>query len=282
MEPNWHTKSYHVSNFLGSLILLILICGSAYYVYENRPCAQTIYYSVGTFDTRFGISQSAFEGDLQQAANIWNTQEGKPLLEYSPTGAMKVNLIYDTRQQNTDVGETITQQEQDLAAQKAKVQQEQDAYTQAKQTYYADQAAGESSAQLNQEADQLNQEGSQISSMVTQLNAQIAQVNATANSYNQSAAGVTFEEGEFMEQYGQKHIDLYQFTSQTQLIRLAAHEFGHSIGLGHNQNQDSIMYPDNVATTLSLSSDDIAALNARCAMTWQNLDPFTNGSPSMK
>jgi predicted Zn-dependent protease len=274
-------KHYHIPNIILLFILILLIAGTGYYVYESRPCAQTIYYKVGTFDTRFGISQSAYIADLQQAASLWNQAAGKTLLAYSATGTMPVNLIYDTRQQDTDIGESITQQEQDLATQKANVQQLQNAYAQARQTYETDQASGRvGAAQLNQEAQQLNAQSDEINSMVTQLNAQISQTNANANNYNQTAAGASFEEGEFVQQYGQKHIDIYQFTDNTKLVRLMAHEFGHSIGLGHNQNPDSIMYPDNQADTISLSADDIAALNARCALTWQNLDPFTNGAPS--
>ncbi len=282
MDQSTGPKHYYVSNIIWLLLLAALLGCTGYYVYQNRPCAQPVYYRVGTFDTRFGLSQSAYIADLKQAASLWNKAAGKQLLIYSANGSMPVNLVFDNRQKDTNIGESITQQESDLAAQKAKVQQLQDSYNQAKQTYEKDQAAGMNQEELNQEAQQLNQEAAQINDMVTQLNAQIAQVNANANSYNQTAAGQNFEEGEFIEQFGQKQIDIYQYTDTTKLIRLMAHEFGHSIGLGHNQNPQSIMYPENDARSLTLSSDDLAALNARCAFTIQNLNPFTNGSPSTK
>jgi predicted Zn-dependent protease len=279
-------KSYHLSNLISLLVLAVLIGGSAYYAYANRPCAQTIYYKIGTFNTQFGISQSDFLADAQQAASLWNNEAGHALLAYSAenssgvtTGTMPLNLIYDTRQQQTNIGESISQQEDALGTEKAQVATLQSQYDAAKQQYESDQAAGKDIPTLNSEAASLNTLAAQIQSQVDALNAKIDVVNANANAFN-SQAGTNFEEGEFVEAYGSSHIDLYEFKNNTQLIRLMAHEFGHSLGLDHNTNPDAIMYPENIATNLSLSTEDKAELQARCAVTLQNLNPFQNVSLS--
>lgn len=65
------------------------------------PCKLTIKYSIGTFDTKFGISQKDFLDALAQAEKIWETPIKKDLFQYDPEGSLKINLIYDTRQEST-------------------------------------------------------------------------------------------------------------------------------------------------------------------------------------
>lgn len=100
------------------LILLLLIGGGSYYAYthqtqvqsvvhvvQNRisPCAQPITYSIGSVDSRFGISQSILIADLKDAEAIWETPSGKNLFQYVPSGGdVTVNLVYDSRQASTD------------------------------------------------------------------------------------------------------------------------------------------------------------------------------------
>jgi len=44
-----------------------------------------------------------------------------------------------------------------------------------------------------------------------------------------------------------------------------AHEMGHALGLEHVADAQAIMYKINQGKRLSLTEDDIAALNAQCA-----------------
>ena len=272
-------KSYsvHVPNVISFGVLILLALGTGYYVYAHRPCVLPVYYKIGTFNTQFGISQTDFLSDAQKAADLWNTEAGHTVLAYNADAKMPLNLIYDNRQIQTNIGQSITQQENDLAAQKAQVAAMQTQYNTLKAQFEADKAAKVSASTLNNEVSALNQLAAQIQTQVTTLNAKIDAVNANANAYN-TQAGTDFEEGEFVDAYGASRIDLYEFKNNTQLIRLMAHEFGHSLGLDHNTNPDSIMYPENTATTLSLSTEDKAELQARCAFTLQNLNPFQNVS----
>jgi predicted Zn-dependent protease len=269
----------YVSNLFSLLILALIVGGTGYYLYSTRPCAQPIYYSIGSYATQFGLSQTEFLADAQIAANLWNKEAGHTVLAYSDTGKMPLNLIYDNRQQQTNIGQTISQQEDALSAEKAQVANMQSQYDAMKQQYVADQSAGKDVATLNSEARSLNDLAAQIQSQVDSLNAKIDAVNSNANAYN-TQAGTDFEEGDFVEQYGSSRIDLYEYKNNTQLIRLMAHEFGHSLGLAHNTNPDSIMYPENTGTTIALSAQDSAELQARCAVTLNNLNPFQNVSLS--
>ena len=93
------------------LIALVLVTG---FIFRNQlnivlvqfegnffPCSVPITYSIGTFDTRFGISKPDFLSAISSAESIWEKPLGKNLFQYSKDGNLKINLIYDSRQQTT-------------------------------------------------------------------------------------------------------------------------------------------------------------------------------------
>ncbi|HRH26667.1 MAG TPA: matrixin family metalloprotease [Parcubacteria group bacterium] len=65
------------------------------------PCKYPISYSIGSFDTRFGISEEFFLEALKDAEKMWETSINKDLFRYKEDGGLKVNLIFDERQQVT-------------------------------------------------------------------------------------------------------------------------------------------------------------------------------------
>ncbi len=71
------------------------------FMMRSFPCSQPIAYSIGDFDTRFGISKETFLKDIQRAESIWETPVKKELFVYKPDSALKINLIYDDRQTAT-------------------------------------------------------------------------------------------------------------------------------------------------------------------------------------
>jgi predicted Zn-dependent protease len=71
----------------------------------KSPCAEPIPYNLGTFDAQFNISKSYFLSALSDAEAIWEKPYGKQLFTYAPAGTatdiLKINLVYDYRQQAT-------------------------------------------------------------------------------------------------------------------------------------------------------------------------------------
>ena len=66
------------------------------------PCDKPITYDIGTFDTKFGISEETFRSALSLAESIWEDSYGKQLFEYKAgEGDLKINLVYDYRQEAT-------------------------------------------------------------------------------------------------------------------------------------------------------------------------------------
>jgi len=93
-----------------NILLSLVILGTLFYqfrdfVFSPIPCAEPIPYNLGTFNTEFNISQKYFLSALSDAEAIWEKPFGKDLFtylpEYSKSDILKINLIYDYRQQAT-------------------------------------------------------------------------------------------------------------------------------------------------------------------------------------
>ena len=99
------------------LVLLAVLGGLGYVASTHRdsviqvakqleatflPCQSPIVYSLGTIDTRFGISKKILIADLKEAEDVWEKPSGKNLFEYQEKGGVAVNLVYDYRQKASD------------------------------------------------------------------------------------------------------------------------------------------------------------------------------------
>ncbi len=67
------------------------------------PCNSKITYSIGNFDTEFGITRDEFLNIIESSKNVWEKASDKDLFEYVENdGKVMMNLIYDKRQSSTD------------------------------------------------------------------------------------------------------------------------------------------------------------------------------------
>lgn len=98
-----------------SNLLLFLALGVFVYIYrvpisinwdrlysQYFPCTSPITYSIGSFDTRFGISKAEFLKVIAKAETLWEKPVTKELFIYTPDGKLKINLVYDYRQEATE------------------------------------------------------------------------------------------------------------------------------------------------------------------------------------
>lgn len=81
------------------LTILVISLGSYYISQHFKPCRKPITYSIGSFDSRFGISKDHFVSDVNQAEKIWEKPIDREMFTYSVSGKLKINLIYDYRQE---------------------------------------------------------------------------------------------------------------------------------------------------------------------------------------
>lgn len=255
------------------LIVVVALAGSVVYnKYEmTRPCAQPIAYSIGAVDSRFDISTATLKSDLATAAQIWNKAAGKTVLKYDPTASLAVNLVYDEREATAKLGVSITRAQEQadtertaLDAKQADFIGKQDAYNQKVEAINTNGGATPPQARtLEAERARLIALASDIQQEVSAYNQKVASLNALIEEFNQSA-GRTFEEGQYGRDANGERINIFEFIGDAQLERVLAHEFGHAIGLDHNDNPASIMYARNESGNLVPTTDDLAALHALC------------------
>jgi predicted Zn-dependent protease len=230
------------------------------------PCSQPIPYTLGTFDTQFGISKEYFVAALAEAEAIWEQPLGLNLFVYKPTDTalhdLKINLIYDYRQQATSK----------LASLGIVVKNDQASYDALKIQYTTLQAqylAAKKDYELSkQEATRLkiNEMVTEINALVVVLNQLAATLNISVNQYNtvNGARGESFEEGVYISDGLNKEIDVYEFSNRAKLVRVLAHELGHALGLDHVTDPKAIMYSLNQGNNEVLTQADLNELKIKC------------------
>ena len=118
---------------------------------------------------------------------------------------------------------------------------------------------------------QMRQE--EMKNMADTINSLIVVINEIATNYNFEVVhyrdegdrlGTEFCEGNYTSKDGKQTITIYQFDNGERLVRVLAHEFGHALGLIHNNSREAIMFRLNQSDSRELAPADIAALKTRC------------------
>jgi len=226
------------TKFSFSILAFLLFLGIGYYyrgdisrlfkkiLNQSQPCQKPITYSISiaNLDPRFGLTKTEALNYIQQAEKILEVPINKQLFEYSPTGDLKINFIYDYRQKATDtmkkIGIVINDDRSTYELLKAKYDSFVILYNKQKAqlttliaTYNADQIAynkdinllngrgGASKAEykileqkrvnlnnqvttINQAADALNKLADTINSAKVVMNKLITALNLQVNKYN--------------------------------------------------------------------------------------------------
>ncbi len=187
------------------------------------PCAQPIGYTLGSFDTKFGISKNQFLSALNKAEQIWEKPLGKQLFAYEPNGNLKVNLIYDYRQEATiklrKLGLVVNDDRASYDALKLKYTAMESGYNQ-KKIFFQSQlatfdsnknayetevaywnkrggATPEAYARLNDAKAALDAELIQVNKLQDDLNAMVDNINAMITVLNRLAASLNVDAGQF-------------------------------------------------------------------------------------
>jgi hypothetical protein len=114
--------------------------------------------------------------------------------------------------------------------------------------------------EVNRIADILNNMAVVINDIAANYNLDVVKFHDTGNRLGSEFCG-----GDYVSKDGKQTITIYQFDDENRLVRVLAHEFGHALGLKHNDNPNAIMYRLMQSDSLNLAPDDIAALKERCS-----------------
>ena len=263
--------------FVGYENKTVLIEKANQFLYQS-PCATPKGFRIGSIDPRFGINKDELIQDAQVAASAWKNSQGMTLLDYDPNANMPINMVYDQRQalnsQINNLNSQVTQQKDTLNPEISDYQQKVTAFQQQSnalnsQIQYWNGKGGapanvynqlvSQQQSLRQQATQLQQMANQLNQSTNQYNQQVGQLDQKVNLYN-NVLSLTPEEGLYTRDGTSESINIYITNSQRELIHTLAHEMGHSLGLGHNSNPNSIMYPyTNLVITPSINDEDALA-----------------------
>lgn len=270
----------------------------------NLPCAKPLEYAIGTVDPRFNLSVNDFLAEAQDAEKIWEAQSGKDLFEYNPNADFKINLIFDSRQIQSNEADKLAQDLDQLEVSHKKIT---DQYENFSETYeqkmvkYKKNAANyekkvkeyneavedwnESAKTSEEEFNELKEKKEELGGLYKKLEKERLEVNKLAGKTNALATkekSVVDDYNANVETYKNKYgggrefekgvydgkeINLYQFKEKSDLRMTLIHELGHALGIGHLEDSKSIMYyllSDQDMENPIFSAEDLGALKDVC------------------
>jgi hypothetical protein len=270
----------------------------------NKPCSKPIEYAIGVIDPNFGISLDQFVQDSALAEKVWENPSGRELFKYNPDAKLKINLIFDERQQESNEADMLENNLQKLDTVHDSTIQKYNSlsitYKNKLQSYNDNKAEYEKKlSSYNKEIKKINSQGQvsqndydklskertaienafkDLEKLRQELNALAVKTNQTAKEENTIVSQYNANVGTYQSKFGGsmefekgvfdgENINIYQFKENSDLEMTIIHEMGHALGINHLSNPDSIMYyliGEQDLDNPKLTSEDLDALKDIC------------------
>lgn len=267
-------------------------------------CDQPLLYSIGSIDPRFEISTEEFQKAIAEAEEIWENETGINLFGYAPEGAVKINLVFDERQEISRESEALNQELEKLSSNVGfldskyaylkkdyekkvaeyemavkKYEKKQKEYN--KDVNYWNSQGGapadeyrklqDEKEELDDDYDKLNKKRKEINKLAKEINKLTEKESQIVSDYNRKVNTYRNKYGEAREfekgVYNGREINIYQFNEIGDLRLVLAHELGHARGVGHVEDPQALMYylmAEQDVDAPKLSVDDMQALEGIC------------------
>lgn len=286
-----------VLNWLVLLFVVVLLLAGGWFLYAAPKCDMPIKFTLSSIDPRFNLQQSDIKTVAVDAAERWNKAIGRALFEYDASSGVKVNFVYDDRQQQLDdfraAVKKINGQDSSLAGLNSSLD--------TMIAKYQSDLAGYNSAlaDYNNQIESWNSRGGAPAGVVSQLqtqksvldaqrskleirrqdiikysqlyNSQVSQYNNDLTNLRQSVAA---NQNRLITQglyYSAEHkIDIFTFGDIDELKLVLMHEIGHATGIEHTSDNNSVMSAilnKNMVNNPLPTSHDINLVSNQCNLT---------------
>ncbi len=280
-----------VFNFIVLIVILGGITfGTYYYFFLYNICGLPVSYSINEVDPRFKITKNEVLDSINDATSRWNLQTNKELFVSQEKGTIKINLIYDSRQQDLD---KINDQISKLDQSKKSIDNYQEEYNKLLSNYQNDFAI------YNSKVDYWNLKGGAPADKFAELEADKKSLSNTRNELIAIAQSLNFQAQDYNDNLSDfktdlnerkniivtqgeydpttKTVDIYTFGNKNELRLVLMHELGHGLNLEHAQNDTSIMYKlldkQNLENP-TLTNEDINMLSQKCNLNKNLFESF--------
>ncbi|STY93257.1 matrixin family metalloprotease [Moraxella bovis] len=254
-------------------------------------------YRIGDVDERFGLSRDEVKRLAHEAVMIWHDGTGRQWFVYDDSAKVSINLIYDERQMETTARQQIKQEldtlqqnhkrDSDNLARQRQALHDEFYHLQTELTAWQEQynqiihlinhtrdpnerqrllgiekqlRANQQALNAKIDAYQLSQDA--FNQAVDDINHKAGHINHAIDHANARLTPREFHKGQFD---GHK-IDIYEFENIDDLRLVLAHELGHALSIGHNDDPTALMYPyanEQDLHNFELKQADIDLLNER-------------------
>lgn len=95
-------KKGFLAVFIAAFLVAVFYANGFITRHESQsPCQKPILYSIGSFETRFGISRPEFLNAITQAKQVWEKPANRELFRFSDRGNLQINLVDKGIQEKT-------------------------------------------------------------------------------------------------------------------------------------------------------------------------------------
>ncbi len=262
-----------------------------------------IAYTIGTVDSRFGISKERVSELAEEARKLWEDAAGRELIRFEEGADLKVNLVYDWRQEKLlaalEARSTLDESGKSFDVLQADYDEKLKSYERSRieleevaegfrsrlSEYNArvarwneggERTESERSFLLTRKSE-LDREQAEIENKRTDLKDRAAGLNKLAESLNNMAREHNLDVENFNGRFVRSRdfekgvfdgaaINIYEFEKEVDLKVTLIHEFGHALGLGHADDPNSIMHRKLAVQDLQnirFSEEDLKMLRSR-------------------